>query len=84
MEPGIKMSKTHDAGWWWWVGCAVGIACLSGCARVPVAKQGWVGKPNMVFSDGALFGDRQGLLGQIEPGASSTGGAQAAGCTSCK
>lgn len=56
----------------------------AGCARVPVARQGWVAKPNMVFADTAVFGDRSSLQGQIEPGAAATGGAQAAGCTSCK
>ena len=56
----------------------------AGCARIPVAKQGLVAKPNMVFADTAVFGDRSSLQGQIEPGAAATGGAQAAGCTSCK
>ena len=56
----------------------------AGCAQVPTAQQGRVSRPNMLFADTAVFGDRSALQGQIEPGAAATGGAQAAGCTSCK
>jgi hypothetical protein len=56
----------------------------SGCRSVPIGDQGQLSKPNMIFADTAVFGYDSGLVAQIEPGAASNGGAQAAGCTSCK
>lgn len=56
----------------------------SGCARVPVAAQRLVSKPNMVFGDSLVFADARRLVGQVEPGSAFAGGAQAAGCTACK
>jgi len=55
-----------------------------GCARIPVSQQSRLTKPNMVLADTATFGYSGSLQSQIEPGAAVTGGAQAAGCTSCK
>ena len=55
-----------------------------GCARVPVAAQRLVSKPNMVFGDTLVFNDARRLVAQIEPGSAFSGGAQAAGCTACK
>ncbi len=61
------------------------LACVgAGCARVPVAAQRLVSKPNMVFGDSMVFNDPRRLVAQIEPGSAFSGGAQAAGCTACK
>jgi hypothetical protein len=59
-------------------------ATLSGCAAVPVWKQGQVSKPNMVFNDHGAFTYGMRLNSQIEPGSADNGGAAAAGCTACK
>ena len=56
----------------------------SGCASVPVHQQRLVAKPNMLFSESPVFAYYSKLLPQIEPGAAASGGAQAAGCTSCR
>jgi len=56
----------------------------AGCRSVPPSEQARVAKPNMVFAEGAAFAERGALQSQIEPGSTSTGGGQAAGCTSCK
>lgn len=60
------------------------VAAGVGCARVPVAAQRLVSKPNMVFGDSYVFADARRLIGQVEPGSAFSGGAQAAGCTACK
>ena len=57
---------------------------LSGCSSVGVHQQRMVSKPNMLFSDSAIFAYHPKLLVQMEPGSAATGGAQAAGCTSCR
>lgn len=57
---------------------------VTGCHSVPVGEQGRLSKPNMIFADTAVFGYDSGLVTQVEPGAATSGGAQAAGCTSCK
>jgi hypothetical protein len=56
---------------------------LSGCA-VPVHEQRLVSQPNMQFSDSPVFSYQARQLTQIESGAAASGGAQAAGCTSCR
>lgn len=56
---------------------------LAGCA-VPVHQQRLVSRPSMQFSDTAASGYHSKVLSQIETGAAATGGAQAAGCTSCR
>jgi len=61
-----------------------GWLALCGCGSVPVHKQRLVSKPNMLFSDSAVFTYLPKLLVQTEPGAAATGGSQAAGCTSCR
>ena len=61
-----------------------GLTLLAGCARVPLSEQGRVAKPNMVFADTAAFNEKSALQCQIEPGTAASGGAQAAGFTSCK
>jgi hypothetical protein len=55
-----------------------------GCETVGVQDQRLVSKPNMTFSNSYLYAFQPRLTAQVEPGASSSGGAQAAGCTSCK
>jgi hypothetical protein len=65
-----------------WGVLALGL--LPGCVHVKVSEQGQVSKPNMTFADTAAFGYDSALVCQVEPGAATSGGAQAAGCTSCK
>lgn len=60
------------------------ILLCAGCATVGPQEQRLVSKPNMVFSESAVFSYTDKLLPQTEPGFASTGGAQAGGCTSCK
>lgn len=56
----------------------------AGCRAVPVHQQRLVARPNMQFSDSPVFAYTAAILSQIETGAAGTGGAQAAGCTSCR
>jgi len=60
------------------------IILLSGCRAVPVSSQRLVSKPNMIFSDSVTAPGKSRLIVQIEPGSAFSGGAQAAGCASCK
>ena len=62
---------------------AVIVAC-SGCAPVAPNQQRLVSKPNMVFSESAVFSYDNKLLPQLEPGSAFSGGGQCSGCTSCK
>lgn len=57
---------------------------IAGCRAVPVHQQRLVARPNMQFSDSPVFAYQAAILSQIETGAAGTGGAQAAGCTSCR
>lgn len=57
---------------------------LAGGCRVPVHRQGMVSRPLMQFSDSPAYAYQPTLLLQTEAGAGATGGAQAAGCTSCR
>lgn len=59
------------------------IGVSAGCA-VPVHQQRWVSKPSMQFAQSAVFDYQSKLLPQVESGAAASGGAQAAGCTSCR
>jgi hypothetical protein len=56
----------------------------SGCRSVPVHQQRLVAKAGMTFSDSPVFRDTTAVLNQIETGAAGSGGAAAAGCTSCR
>ncbi|MBL9127559.1 MAG: hypothetical protein JNL97_07930 [Verrucomicrobiales bacterium] len=56
---------------------------VPGCA-VPVHRQRLVSKPPMQFSESVVFDYQSRLLPQVESGISASGGAQAAGCTSCR
>ncbi|HJN81734.1 MAG TPA: hypothetical protein QF478_03070 [Verrucomicrobiota bacterium] len=49
-----------------------------------ISEQRLVSKPNMLFSQSGVFIYQNRLIAQIEPGSATSGGAQAAGCTSCK
>ena len=63
------------------------LVCGVGCAsvgQVSISEQRLVSKPNMLFSQSGVFIYQNRLIAQIEPGSATSGGAQAAGCTSCK
>lgn len=60
------------------------LAACAGCETVSVFDQRLLAKPNMVFAQNAVFNYESKLVPQIETGASTSGGAQAAGCTSCR
>ena len=67
------------------LGLVVGAAFLAGCSSPAVRQQRLVSKPNMLFSDSSAFTYNSArLLPQLEPGAATSGGAQNAGCTSCR
>lgn len=55
-----------------------------GCKTVAVNEQRLLSKPTMTFSDSFTYSYQPRLTVQVEPGSASSGGAQAAGCTSCK
>lgn len=56
----------------------------TGCQGVPVHQQRLVAQPNMQFAASPAFSTDLRLLSQIETGAAMSGGATAAGCTSCR
>lgn len=58
-------------------------AMTSGCT-VPVHAQRLLARPNMQFTGSTIFGTQPRLLPQIESGAATSGGGQAAGCSSCR
>jgi hypothetical protein len=61
------------------------ILVLAGCSAPAVNRQRLVSKPNMLFSDSAVFTyNTARFLPQLEPGSASNGGAQNSGCTSCR
>jgi hypothetical protein len=61
------------------------LTCLCGCSSVRPNQQRLVAKPNMTFSDSAVFTYNSGrLMPQLAPGLASSGGAQNSGCTSCR
>lgn len=55
----------------------------AGCT-VPVHAQRLLAKPGMQFSGSAALGGPSKLLPQVESGAATSGGGQAAGCSSCR
>lgn len=59
-------------------------ALLCGCRAVPVSQQRLVARPNMQFSESPVYAYGAAVLSQIESGSAASGGAQAAGCTSCR
>ena len=63
----------------------VALLFAAGCASPAVRQQRLVSKPNMLFSDSAVFTyNSTRLLPQLEPGSATSGGAQNAGCTACR
>jgi hypothetical protein len=60
------------------------VLVCTGCVAVAPNEQRLVSKPNMVFSESAVFGYDNKLLSQMEPGSAFSGGCQSSGCTSCK
>ena len=66
------------------VRCSLVGLLLSGCSRVTIEEQGLVSQTNMQFEEYPSHGLNNGLLSQVEPGNSASGGAQAAGCIACK
>ena len=72
-----RFNAACRTAWIAWLGLSVGCA-------VPVHQQRLVSKPSMQFSDSPVFNYQSRLLSQTEPGAAASGGAQAAGCTSCR
>lgn len=63
---------------------ATGGELLTGCQAVPLAEQRLVAKTEMTFESSAAGHPDVNVLAQIEPGLATSGGAQAAGCTSCR
>ncbi len=58
---------------------------LAGCSSPAVKRQRLVAKPNMTFSDSAVFTYNSArLLPQLATGFAGSGGAQNSGCTSCR
>lgn len=57
---------------------------MVGCTQVPLAKQRLVSKSSMSFDSSAHGHPVVNLMTQLEPGTAASGGAQAAGCTSCR
>lgn len=62
---------------------AAGLLLAAGCT-VPVQAQRLLAKPAMQFSGSAVFGNQPRLLPQLESGAATSGGGQAAVCSSCR
>jgi hypothetical protein len=54
-----------------------------GCVHVPPQQQRLVSKPNMQFSDSAIFRYQDNLLTQVESGSASSTGGKAGDCGSC-
>ncbi len=52
-----------------------------GCGSVGQVS---ISDQNMLFSQSGVFVYQNRLIAQIEPGSATSGGGQAAGCTSCK
>jgi hypothetical protein len=59
------------------------VAVGAGCT-VPVHQQRLLAKPGMQFTGSAALGAPSKLLPQVESGAATSGGGQAAGCSSCR
>ena len=62
----------------------VGLVGCGSVGQVSISDQRLVSKPNMLFSQSGVFVYQNRLIAQIEPGSATSGGGQAAGCTSCK
>ncbi len=62
----------------------MGLAAVGAGCTVPVHAQRLLAKPGMQFSSSAALGGPSKLLPQVESGAATSGGGQAAGCSSCR
>ncbi len=62
----------------------VGLVIVGTGCTVPVHAQRLLAKPGMQFSGSAALGGPSKLLPQVESGAATSGGGQAAGCSSCR
>ena len=60
-----------------------GVLMMTGCVHVRPQQQRLVSKPNMQFSDSAVFTYQDKLLTQIESGSASFTGGQSGDCGSC-
>jgi len=64
--------------------CLLLLLLCAGCVSVAPNEQRLVSKPNMVFSQSAVFNYQNSLLQQMEPGSPFSAPGQCGGCTSCK
>ena len=64
--------------------CGLLALLASGCATVGPEQQRLVSKPNMQFSQGAVFSYSSKLMPQVQPGLATSGGAQPSTCTLCR
>jgi hypothetical protein len=62
----------------------VGLVAVGAGCTVPVHAQRLLAKPGMQFSGSAALGGPSKLLPQVESGAATSSGGQAAGCSSCR
>ena len=85
-QSSVVFKRRLRTGGWLAIICStlVAVVVLSGCTSVGVHQQRLVSKKNMLFSESAVFSYSSKVLTQVESGAAATGGAQAAGCTSCR
>lgn len=66
------------------LGALMGVG-LIGCSAMRPSEQRLVAKPNMTFSDSAVFNyNSSRLFPQMATGFAATGAAQNSGCTSCR
>jgi hypothetical protein len=68
---------------WRWIFFPL-LLVFGGCTPIGPQQQRLVSKPGMTFADSQVFNYQHKLLPQVEPGSAFSGGAQSAGCTSCK
>ena len=82
----VVFKRRLRTGGWLAIVCStlVAVVVLNGCTSVGVHQQRLVSKKNMLFSESAIFNYSSKVLTQVESGAAATGGAQAAGCSSCR
>jgi hypothetical protein len=64
--------------------CGLLALLASGCATVGPEQQRLVSKPNMQFSQSAVFSYSSKLMPQVQPGLATSGGAQPSTCTLCR
>ena len=59
------------------------VLLMIGCVHVPPQHQRLLSKPNMQFSDSAVFSYQDRLLTQFESGSAAFTGGQSGDCGSC-